>query len=110
MTERIGYLIKENHCEKAIEDFKMLTSVPKRLSQYLNLYDSVSIKPDGLPRITSYHFEGETLENIQLFAHLYGLVKSLFADICWYKRKYIRSEFCNIFSKKVIYTYSNSSQ
>ena len=78
MTERIDYLIKDNHCEKAIEDFKMLSSVPEWLSQNLNLYESVSIKPDGLPRITSSHFEGETFENIQLFAHLYELVNSLF--------------------------------
>ncbi len=78
MTERIDYLIKDNHCKKAIEDFKILTSVPDWLQQYSDLFDSVSIKPKGLPRITSSHFEGESFENIQLFAHLYDLVNSLF--------------------------------
>ncbi len=78
MTERIDYLIKDNHCEKAIEDFKILTSVPDWLQQYSDLFDSVSIQPEGLPRITSSHFEGESFENIQLFAHLYDLVNSLF--------------------------------
>jgi hypothetical protein len=78
MTERIDYLIKDNQCEKAIEDFKKLSSVPDWLEQYSDLFDSVSIKPKGLPRITSSHFEGETFENIQLFAHLYDLVNSLF--------------------------------
>ena len=78
MTERIDYLIKDNHCEKAIEDFKILTSVPDWLNQYSDLFDSISIKPKGLPRITSSHFEGETFENIQLFSHLYSLVSSLF--------------------------------
>jgi len=78
MTERIDYLIKDNHCQKAIEDFKILTSVPDWLQQYSDLFDSVSIKPKGLPRITSSHFEGESFENIQLFAHLYDLVNSLF--------------------------------
>lgn len=80
MNERIDYLIKDNHCEKAIEDFKMLSSVPDWLSQYLNLYDSISIKPKGLPRITSSHFEGETFENIHLFSLLYSLVSSLFTQ------------------------------
>ena len=78
MTERIDFLIKDNHCEKAIEDFKILTSVPDWLQQYSDLFDSVSIKPKGLPRITSSHFEGESFENIQLFAHLYDLINSLF--------------------------------
>jgi hypothetical protein len=78
MTERIDFLIKDNHCEKAIEDFKILTSVPDWLNLYSDLFDSVSIQPKGLPRITSSHFEGESFENIQLFAHLYDLVNSLF--------------------------------
>lgn len=78
MTERIDYLIKDNQCEKAIEDFKILSSVPEWLNQYSDLFNSVSIKPKGLPRITSSHFEGESFENIQLFAHLYDLVNSLF--------------------------------
>jgi len=78
MTERIDFLIKDNHCEKAVEEFKILTSVPEWLNQYSDLFDSVSIKPKGLPRVTSSHFDGETFENIQLFAHLYDLVNSLF--------------------------------
>ena len=78
MTERIDYLIKDNQCEKAIDDFKILISVPDWLIQYSDLFDSVSIQPKDLPRITSSHFEGESFENIQLFAHLYDLVNSLF--------------------------------
>ena len=78
MTERIDFLIKDNQCEKAIDEFKTLTSVPEWLNQYSDLFDSVSIQPKGLPRITSSHFEGETFENVQLFAHLYDLVNSLF--------------------------------
>jgi hypothetical protein len=78
MTERIDFLIKDNHCEKAVADFKILTSVPDWLNQYSDLYDSVSIAPKGLPRITSSHFQGESFENIQLFANLYDLVNPLF--------------------------------
>jgi hypothetical protein len=78
MTERIDFLIKDNHCDKAIADFKILTSVPGWLQHYSGLYNSVSIKPAGLPSITSTHFEGESFENIRLFTHLYELVNSLF--------------------------------
>ena len=67
MTERIDYLIKENHLEKAIEDFKTLSSVPEWLNKYSDLFDSVSIQPKGLPRITSSYFEGESfLKNVSL--------------------------------------------
>jgi hypothetical protein len=79
VEKRIDLLIKDNQCEKAVYDFKILTSVPEWLNKYSDLFDSVSIKPKGLPRITSSHFEGESFENIQLFAHLYELVNSLFA-------------------------------
>jgi hypothetical protein len=78
MTERIDYLIKDNHCEKAIEDLKILESVPDWLTQYSDLYDSLSIKPEGLPRITSFNSEGESFENIRKFSQLYEMVNSLY--------------------------------
>jgi len=78
MTERIDYLIRDTHCEKAIENFKILTSVPDWLIQNSGLYDSVTIKPNGLPKVTSSHLDGEDFEHIQLFAHLYEMVNSLF--------------------------------
>lgn len=78
MTERIDYLIKDNQCEKAIDDFKTLSSVPEWLNQYSDLYNSVTIKPDGLPRITSINFGGESFENIRQFSKLYETVNSLY--------------------------------
>ena len=78
MKERIDYLIKDSQCEEAIEDFKRLESVPLWLEQYSELFKSVSIKPDGLPRITSFNSDGESFENIQKFGHLYKTVNSLF--------------------------------
>jgi hypothetical protein len=78
MENRIDYLMKDNHCEKALEQFKKLTSVLEWIDQYSNLFDSVSIKPKGLPRITSSHFDGERFENIQKFANLYETVQSLY--------------------------------
>jgi hypothetical protein len=78
MKTRIDYLIKDNQCEKAIEDFKTLTSVTQWIDQYSVLFDSISIKPESFPRITSSHFDGESFENIQKFAQLYEMVNSLF--------------------------------
>ena len=78
MSERIDYLIKDNQCEKAIEDFKALSSVPVWLEQYSELFNSVSIQPEGLPRITSSNFNGEFFENIRQFSRLYEVVNSLY--------------------------------
>jgi hypothetical protein len=78
MKERIDYLIKDSQCEEAIEDFKRLESVPLWLEQYSELFKSVSIKPEGLPRITSFNFDGESYENIQRFSCLYEIINSLF--------------------------------
>ena len=64
MTERIELLIKDNHCEKAVDDFKILTSVPDWLLQNSDLFDQLSIKPEGLTRITSSKFERESLEKM----------------------------------------------
>ena len=78
MEERLEYLIKDNHCEKAIDDFKVLSSVPYWLSQHAELYHSMSIQPKGLPRITMSNLGGESFENIKRFARLYEMVNSLF--------------------------------
>lgn len=78
MQTRIDFIIKDNLCVKAIDDFKILTSVPEWLTQYSDLFDSVSIEPEGLPRITLFHFDGEPFENIRKFAHLYSVVEPLF--------------------------------
>ena len=78
MEERLEYLIKDNHCEKAIDDFKVLSSVPYWLSQNAAMYHSISIQPQGLPRITMSNLGGESFENIKRFARLYEMVNSLF--------------------------------
>lgn len=78
MNERIDYLVKDNFCWQAIEDFKNLHSVPDWLNQHAALYNSVSIKPEGLPRITSAHMDEEKFENISRFAHLFETVNALY--------------------------------
>lgn len=78
MTSRIDYQIKEALCQSAIEEFKTLTSVPDWLHKHSDLFDSISIKPDGLPRITLSHLGDEPFENIQRFARLFETVDSLY--------------------------------
>ena len=78
MSERLEYLIKDNECEEAIDEFKKLHSVPDWLSQYSELYYSITLQPEGRPRIVSCNYGGETFENIRLFGRLYDLVNSLF--------------------------------
>ncbi len=48
MENRSDYLMKDNLCEKAIEDFKQSSFVLDWLNQYAELYNSVTIKPEGL--------------------------------------------------------------
>ena len=78
MQNRIEYFIQNNLCEKAIEDYKIITSVSDWLIKYSELYNSVSIKPEGLPSIASLNFGNETFENISKFTHFYEKINSLF--------------------------------
>ena len=78
MTQTVDFTGKDAQCKEALEEFKSVLSVPDWLNQHLELYNSVSIKPNGLPRITSSRFDGEAYENIQKFAHLYESVNSLY--------------------------------
>ena len=78
MKTKLDYQIRDNFCAKALKEFKALRSVPLWIENNSNLFDSISIKPEGLPRITDSNLEGETYENIQRFARLYEIVSSLF--------------------------------
>jgi len=78
MQDRIDYLIKNNLCEKAIEDFERNTSIHNWLSKYEDLYNSITIQPDNLPKITLSNFQGERFEKILRFSQLYNEVNSLY--------------------------------
>ena len=78
MQDRIAYLIKNNLCEKAIEDFEINTSIHNWLSKYEELYNSITIQPDKLPKITLSNFQGEHFEKILRFSQLYNEVNSLY--------------------------------
>jgi len=78
MISRLEYQIKDALCEKALEEFKTLTSVPDWLYKHSDLFDAISVKPEGLPRIILSHLGDETFENIQRFARLFEIVDSLY--------------------------------
>jgi hypothetical protein len=73
---RIDYLIKDSFCAIALEELNHETSTPLWLEKHADLFASVTIKPEGLPRITDSNFEGETYENIQDFATVYASISS----------------------------------
>ena len=75
MQNRVDYLIKDNLCKKAIEVYNAHASLHDWLNQYSELYNSVTIKPEGLPPVTSSHFEGELFENIKQFVEIYSMVR-----------------------------------
>ena len=78
MQIRIDYLKKDNLCKKAIEEYDDHASLHEWLVHHSDLYNSVTIKPEGLPLITSFHLGDDIFENIQQFVKLYSLVNSKF--------------------------------
>ena len=77
---RDNYLFNEKRCEQAISDLKLSVSTGRWLKQYNELYDTVTIQPDGLPRITSFNLGDEKFEKIKLFSNLYEAVFDAFGE------------------------------
>lgn len=75
---QVDYLIRDMQCMLAIEAFKTLNSVPAWLEAHQTLYDSIQIRPKGLPPLTDATFGGDTYENIEKFSYLYQTVRKLF--------------------------------
>ena len=78
MTNRTTFIENDIACKQAIEDFSATRSIPLWLEHYSELYESVTIKPNGLPRIVSFNLDGESFDNIQLFGKLYEQVLEVY--------------------------------
>ena len=76
MQNKIDYLIKDNLCKKAIEEYDAHSSLHDWLTHYSELYNSVTIIPEGLPPITSSHLGDDIFENIQQFVELYNRIEN----------------------------------
>ena len=77
---RENYLFNEKRCEQAISDLKLSVSTRRWLKQYNELYNTVTIQPNGLPRITSFNLGDEKFKNIKLFSNLYEAVFDAFGE------------------------------
>ena len=77
-NDLLRYTIKDNLCAKAIEEFKVTSSVSEWLKENRPLYNSVSYQPPGLPRVLACNIGGLRFENIRMFGELYEKANSLF--------------------------------
>lgn len=77
MDEEAVYQKLDDRCKKAIEGLKL-----KETGVWLNsagpLYQSISIRPDGLPSIANAHFNGKHYEATSEFHQLYVQKESIF--------------------------------
>jgi len=71
------YYDNSSRCELALKDLKLSMSVQDWLNNYFILFNSVTIKPNGLPRITDANFNGTSFKMIQKFANIYETLSSL---------------------------------
>jgi hypothetical protein len=71
------YYTKSGHCEKALLELKSDIYVPVWLSKNKDLFDNVTIRPEGLPVIADANFNGTSFEGIKKFVKLYELLSNL---------------------------------
>lgn len=64
-------------CDKAIQDIKTEININTWLLKYKELFEIVSIKPDGLPAIANANLNGTNFRNIQKFVSLYETLSNL---------------------------------
>lgn len=72
-----SYYNKSNKCEKALLELKSNISVPVWLFNNKNLYNDVTIRPEGLPTIVDANFNGTNFESIKKFFKLYESLSNL---------------------------------
>jgi hypothetical protein len=70
MSENDFY-ISDKTCEESIEDFENKNDKLLWLAENRELYNSISIRPEGLPSIASCCLNGKHYENISIFHRLY---------------------------------------
>jgi hypothetical protein len=76
--DMLDYQNVETECLFAINDLKTTNSVSEWVSRHASLYEQIIIKPEGLPAIIDFNFEGESFIGIQKFGRLYEMIKGIF--------------------------------
>ena len=78
MRDSIWYNLKNQECELAFNEFSDINSVPAWLEKHMDLFLSVTLQPEGRPRIAMVHLGDEIFEKIRDFASLFQKVYALF--------------------------------
>lgn len=76
-SEINGYYDRSNKCQLALKELKTANSIINWISMHQALYESVTIRPEGLPTIADSNFKGTTYKDIQLFVNLFELLRSV---------------------------------
>ena len=77
MLERIDYIVKDSLCESIIQELKDSEFISNWLKENQETYNSVTLRPEGLPEIGLVYFQEERFDNIAQFVYLYKEMKAI---------------------------------
>lgn len=69
--KKLDFQIMDKLCEEALKEVEAYAETTLWLEQFKNLFDNISIKPNGLPSIANQNFEGEIFYYIGKFHFVY---------------------------------------
>jgi hypothetical protein len=69
--EKIDFIITDSQCEEAIIELDSAKSIESWILKYKDLFENISIKPEGLPSIANQHYQGIRYTFIGLFHSVY---------------------------------------
>jgi hypothetical protein len=69
--EKIDFIITDRQCEEAMIELDSTKSIKSWINKYSELFQGISIKPDGLPSIANQHHQGIKYTFIGLFHSVY---------------------------------------
>ena len=75
MENEFDYLIADENCKQAVMQLIFVASKVKWLKKYKKLYEKVTIRPEGLPRIINSNFNGVRYDFIIDFCREYQNVE-----------------------------------
>jgi hypothetical protein len=67
MDELIAYVINDSRCKEAFHSYFNTPNIERWVFQNMELFNTISIRVDGLPSIASCNYQGKHFENIKEF-------------------------------------------
>jgi hypothetical protein len=67
MKDILEYIISDSRCESAIQEYSFSESTEEWVYKNIELFNTISIRVDGLPSIASCNYQGRHFENIKEF-------------------------------------------